>query len=127
MTIWLTFTSGCLPQNRTTEGDSHSEATAEVEPMVTVSPVWRSRMVLRLSEILENDEARVSNSASPSSVSSTPRCLRWNSGACSSASSAFTWWLTAPGVTDSSCAAFLKLRCRAAASNAARVVSGGRL
>src|SRR6185312_15791163 len=35
-------------------------------------------------------------------------------------------WLTAPGVTDSSSAARLKFRCRAAASKARRAFSGGR-
>src|SRR4029453_13812340 len=35
------------------------------------------------------------------------------------------WWLTAPGVTKSSFAAFLKLRCRAAASKARSAFRGG--
>src|SRR5262245_54666497 len=43
----------------------------------------------------------------------------------SSASSAFTWWLTAPCVTDSSSAALVKLSCRAAASKAFRALSEG--
>src|SRR5438270_2681795 len=41
-------------------------------------------------------------------------------------SSAATWRLTAPCVTQSSCAALVKLRCRAVASKARIALSGGR-
>ena len=36
-----------------------------------------------------------------------------------------TWWLSAAGVTDSSCAASVKLRLRAVASKARSALSGG--
>src|SRR6516225_1690492 len=51
---------------------------------------------------------------------------RLNSLIASSASSALTWWLTAPWVTHSSSAARVKLSCRAAASKAFNAFSGGR-
>ena len=71
--------SGSLRQNPSTAGDSQSEATAEVEPIVTVSPALRLRTVSRLREIRVKAAARVSKSASPSGVSYTPNSAAPNS------------------------------------------------
>ena len=63
--------------------------------------------------------------AIPSSVGSRPRVARRNSSAPSSSSSARMRWLTALWVTFSSCAALVKLRCRATASKARSEFSAG--
>src|SRR5690606_33460777 len=61
----------------------------------------------------------------PSAVSRTDRLKRSNRRRPRRISSAFTWRLTAPGVTPSSSAASRKLPWRAAASNARSATSGG--
>lgn len=61
----------------------------------------------------------------PYSVSSSARVCRTNSGTSSRSSSNLICWLIAAGVTFSSSAAFLKLRCRPAASKARSATRGG--
>src|SRR5712671_4750911 len=64
--------------------------------------------------------------ARAASVSCTPRPARRNSSTPRYSSRLLTWWLTAAWVIDSSFAASLKERWRAAASNTRSAFSGGR-
>jgi hypothetical protein len=60
-------------------------------------------------------------------VSRTPRFERTKSAVPRCSSSCLMWWLTAEWVTQSSSAAFEKLRCRAADSKARKELSGNDL
>ena len=60
-------------------------------------------------------------------VNTSWRGVRTNSGVFSASSNWRTWWLMAVGVTDSSAAANLALRWRAAASKARSADKGGKV
>ena len=73
-----------------------------------------------------NPRSRPGNKLAPCGESAKPLAKRRNRAMPSSSSNAFTWWLTAAGVTCSSAAAFLKLLWRAAATKARNALTDGR-
>jgi hypothetical protein len=108
-------------------GSSHFAASeASVETVSTWSSSRRSRrsVASRRSLKAARTPGRYSDA---SAVSVSARFWRMNSRTPSSCSSRLIWWLIAVCVTFSSEAAWVKLKCRAAASNARNPFSEGSL
>ncbi len=115
-----TSTSGCCARKPSSRGTSHFAASdGEV---VTISfgrpSTARSRCTAR--PMVPSPSATARDRISPAAVRRTTRLERSNSRTARSSSSSRMAWLTAAGVTFSSAAALVKLRCRAAASKPRR-------
>lgn len=91
-------------------GISHRCAIAIVQPMVTLDCPPDVLTCRKVDEIRSNPSLRAAAIVSPSRVSSSARCRRRNSGLPSSSSSMRICFETAPTVTLSSSAAFVRLR-----------------
>ncbi len=111
-----TSMSGCRARKRASRGTSHSAA-KEIDAVTVTgrsSPSTDSRATACSMPASAPATARAR--VCPCSVSSSARFSRRNSATPSWSSSVLIWRLTADCVTCSSSAAFVKLRCRAAAS-----------
>src|SRR6516225_7337537 len=118
--------SGWLSANRPSRPTSHFAAKSG--ETLTVSTPERCRCVRRSvpSAIWSSASRTTPRYSRPASVMTSRWRSRLKSLSPSSVSSAFTCWLTAPGVTNSSSAARVKLLLRAAASKALTALSEGR-
>src|SRR5262245_30521033 len=115
---------GWVTENPPSRGTSH--LLAKFGDMVTVSTDGRVGRIRSSAVRSRSSASRTSGRYfCPASVSLSPRASRSNSFRPRRASSVFTWWLIAPWVWLSSSAAAVKLRVRAAVSNARNAVSEG--
>ena len=118
--------SGCVPAKRPRRPTSHFAAKSG-EVLTVSAPEVRRRTRRSVPTAMRSKASRTTARYSrPASVITRRWRSRWKSFVPSAASSAFTWWLTAPWVTQSSSAARVKLSLRAAASKALSAFSGGR-
>src|SRR5262245_12576262 len=117
-------TPGCSRRKSFRRGTSHSAAKDAV--VVTVSIPGRAPRRPATSRSRRSTSAQVLYSVWPSSVRRSSRWLRRNSATPSCSSRVWIWRLTADWVTNSSAAALVKERLRAAASKPFSRSSEGR-
>src|SRR6185312_14333257 len=117
--------SGCSAQKLVRRGMNNSLAKNGGNNTRRVCLPLRRAICAKLRSSASSKGSTSSSNVCPAVVSSSARVLRSNSRTPSESSSSFIWWLTADGVRKSSSAANLKLRCRAAAQNVLRFLSGG--
>src|SRR6185312_12479793 len=125
-----TTSSGILGWSRYQPGKrGNNQRLAKAAVVVTIS--GPSDSTFRTASMADAKVLRPSwitgNNCAPASVSLTGRGRRWKRATPQKRSNMRIWWLIAVGVTPSSDAARLKLRCRATASKARNSIRGGKL